>query len=193
MKLYYSSCAILGKVTDDESAVMNLLKKINDFLSWILGACSLVLVVVFTCVVFLQVMARNYLLISVPWTDEVALIFFVWSVLLGAAVGLRKRSHFLVDLFPKSYVRVNSLMDFIAGLLVLVMVVVFLWCGVTFTRMGLRRNFSSIIVSQAWLFVSMPLSSVCMLLFSAENIVHDTQRLKEAFFVRREAKSEGDV
>ena len=156
------------------------LKKLNDFLCSVLQSCSLVLVLVFTLVVLFQVIARNYLLISVPWTDEVALIFFVWSVFLGAAVGLRKRIHFLVDLFPRSWIRLNAFFDFFSSILVLGIVSVLLWGGSIFFHMGLRRNFSSIIVSQAWLFISMPISAACMVLFSIENIVVDFSRFKSS-------------
>ena len=160
---------------------MQPLKKLNDFLIRILQACCLFLVVVFTFVVCFQVLARNYLEISVPWTDEIALIFFVWSVFLGAAIGLRKRIHFLVDLFPSSWIKLNSFFDLFSSILVIGIVLVFFWGGSIFTHMGLKRNFSSIIVSQAWLFISMPLAAGCMILFSIENIAGDFTRFRNSF------------
>jgi TRAP-type C4-dicarboxylate transport system permease small subunit len=160
--------------------LVKLLKKTNDILCGVLKVCCLVLCVIFTLVVLFQVLSRNYLLISVPWTDEVALIFFVWSVFLGAALGVRKRSHFLVELFPKSCVRLNSFLDVVSGFLVLGMVGVLLWGGAIFARMGLRRNFSSIIITQMYLFVSMPIAAFCMLLFSIENLAGDLSRFRKA-------------
>ena len=156
------------------------LKKLNNFLIRILQACCLFFVVVFTLIVFFQVLARNYLAISVPWTDEIALIFFVWSVFLGAAIGLRKRSHYMVDLFPKSWVRLNAFFDFFSSVLVIGIVLVLFWGGSIFAHMGLKRNFSSIIVSQAWLFISMPLAAGCMILFSIENIAGDFTRFRNS-------------
>jgi TRAP-type C4-dicarboxylate transport system permease small subunit len=158
---------------------VKLLKKINDILCGVLETCCLVLCVIFTLVVLFQVLSRNYLLISVPWTDEVALIFFVWSVFLGAALGVRKRTHFLVELFPRSWVRLNSFLDLVSDFLVLGMVAVLLWGGAIFARMGLRRNFSSIIVTQMYLFVSMPIAAFCMLLFSIENLAGDLGRFRK--------------
>ncbi|MDR1978678.1 MAG: TRAP transporter small permease subunit [Synergistaceae bacterium] len=159
-----------------------LLKKINDVLCAVLKVCCLFLVAVFTLVVLFQVLARNYLLISVPWTDEVALIFFVWSVFLGAALGLRRRMHFLVELFPRSCVCLNSFLDVVSDFLVLGVVGVLLWGGAIFSWMGLRRKFSSILVTQAYLFVSMPATAFCMLLFSVENLSGDLRRLKQLLF-----------
>jgi TRAP-type C4-dicarboxylate transport system permease small subunit len=166
---------------------VGLLKKTNDLLCGLLKACCLVLCVVFTLVVLFQVLSRNYLLISVPWTDEIALIFFVWSVFLGAALGVRKRTHFLVELFPKSCVRLNAFLDLTSDLLVLGMAAVFLWGGALFAQMGLRRNFSSIIVTQTYLFISMPIAAFCMLLFSVENLAGDLGRFKKALSGREKS------
>jgi TRAP-type C4-dicarboxylate transport system permease small subunit len=160
---------------------VKLLTKINNALCVVLRAACLFLVIVFTCLVIFQVLARNYILISVPWTDEVAIIFFVWAVMLGSAVGVRKRVHYIVDLFPASYIRVNTLMDLAAGLLMFLIITVLLWGGVVYFKMGLSRNFNSVIITMAWLFICLPVSTVCMLLFTLENLITDIGRLKKAF------------
>ena len=66
---------------------MERLRKLNDFLCFVLTKVCLVMVLLFTCVVIFQVLARNYILVSVPWTDEVALILFVFSVALMYTQG----------------------------------------------------------------------------------------------------------
>lgn len=45
----------------------------------------------------LQVVARYVLLIPIPWTEELARILFSWSMLLGIAVGIRRREHVRVE------------------------------------------------------------------------------------------------
>ncbi|NLA91524.1 MAG: TRAP transporter small permease [Synergistaceae bacterium] len=157
---------------------MGALKRLNDVLCAILQACCLILVLIFTVTVLFQVTARNYLLISVPWTDEMSVILFIWSVFLGAAVGLRKRSHFLVDLFPESWKKTNSFFDLFSSVMILGIAVVLLWGGSIFFQMGIKRNFNSIIVSKSWLFISMPISAACMILFSIENIAADIKRFR---------------
>ena len=163
---------------------MKPLEKLNDFLCKCLRAVCLVLVSVFSCLVIFQVLARNYLLISVPWTDELAVIFFVWSVMAGAAIGVRKKTHYLVDLFPASYVRVNAVLEIAANILVFIVIIVLFWGGTIYFKMGMSRNFNSIIITMAWLFISLPISAGCMLLFSFENFMGDMSRLKKAFAKR---------
>ncbi|MDR1786465.1 MAG: TRAP transporter small permease [Spirochaetaceae bacterium] len=160
---------------------MALLKKINDFLSNLAFYLCSVLMAVYTLLVFLQVLSRNVIRISVPWCDEMALVFFGWSVFLGASIGLHKKTHYVIDFFPRSLVRMNRVMDLAADFFALVIIVLMLWAGSIFTKMGLRRAFSSIIVPQAWLFVCMPISAAFMVLFSIENIVTDAQKCAEAF------------
>jgi TRAP-type C4-dicarboxylate transport system permease small subunit len=160
---------------------MKLLKKVNDVLCMVLRAMGLVLVSLFTCIVMFQVVARNYIKISAPWTDEASVIFFIWAVMVGSAVGVRKRIHYLVDIFPASHIRVNAVMDLIAGVLVFAVIVVLFWGGVIYFKMGFSRNFDSIIITMAWLFISLPVSAGCMILFTIENLLIDIGRVKKAF------------
>ncbi|MDR1315484.1 MAG: TRAP transporter small permease subunit [Spirochaetales bacterium] len=160
---------------------MKPLKKLNDFLCAVLRALSLVLVSIFTCLVIFQVLARNYIKISVPWTDEMAIIFFIWAVMTGTALGVRSRVHYIVDIFPSSYVRVNTVMDMAANILVFFVIIVLFWSGITYFQMGLSRNFNSIIITMGWLFISLPVSAACMILFTIENFLIDIGRLKAAF------------
>jgi TRAP-type C4-dicarboxylate transport system permease small subunit len=147
----------------------------------VLRALGLVLVSLFTCIVIFQVLARNYLKISAPWTDEASVIFFIWAVMVGSAVGVRTRVHYLVDLFPASYVRVNAVLDLIAGVLVFGIIIVLFWGGTIYFQMGFSRNFDSIIITMAWLFISLPISTACMFLFTLENFITDIGRVKKAF------------
>src|SRR5688572_4792528 len=66
-------------------------------LSWLLVASVAVLVFP----VSLQIFSRYTALIpSYIWTEEMARFFFIWSIMLGAMVGIREGTHFVVDLFP---------------------------------------------------------------------------------------------
>lgn len=157
---------------------MKILRSINNAIVSLLKALCLGMVLVYTGVVVFQVLARNYFLISVPWTDEVALILFVWTVFLGAAVAVRQKVHFIVDLFSADRIRLNTFLDVIAGFFVLGMVLVLFYGGILFMPMGLSKTFSSIRVSQGWLYISMPVASGCMLLFTVENMVNDLRKLR---------------
>ena len=76
----------------------------------------------FVAVVFLQVISRNFLKVSMDWTSEVALLTFVWSVMSGAAVALSMRRHYMVDLIPVRYVKLNKGVLILSDLLVMALI-----------------------------------------------------------------------
>src|SRR5207244_8035030 len=67
------------------------------------GVC-LLLMVALTLDLMLGVFSRYVLVRTFTWYDEIARICFVWVVFLGAAVGVRRHTHFrlhlLVDRVP---------------------------------------------------------------------------------------------
>ena len=160
---------------------MAFLIKINDWLESVLKVSGAVLLFIFTSVVLLQVIARNYLQIAFTWTIEISLMTFIWAVFLGAAVAIRQRKHYIVEVFPSSFVRTNVLLDVLSDILGFVFIYVLIRGGWDFTIMGMQRYCSSIDVSQAWLVAAMPVSAVFMFLFSLEVFIGDLGRMSKAF------------
>ncbi|MDH5211534.1 MAG: TRAP transporter small permease subunit, partial [Betaproteobacteria bacterium] len=69
----------------------------GTLLSWLLVASVAILVFP----VSMQIFSRYTALIpSYIWTEEMARFFFIWSIMLGAMVGIREGTHFVVDLWP---------------------------------------------------------------------------------------------
>ena len=69
----------------------------SRLLSWLLVASVAVLIIPVT----LQIFSRYTELIpSYIWTEELARFCFIWSIMLGAMVGVREGTHFEVDLWP---------------------------------------------------------------------------------------------
>jgi TRAP-type transport system small permease protein len=111
------------------------------------------------------VLARNWLMISVGWTDEVALMCFVWSVFLGAAVAVRRRAHY-VDRHPARELRQrDQRLRLFGALACLPVIYVLLVHGYTFSDMGWRRFSVSLQLPLAYIFAAIPISAVAMILF----------------------------
>ena len=51
--------------------------------------------------VFVQVVMRYVFSMSFLWGEELSLFAFIWSVFLGAAVGVRRRIHLGFDFLPE--------------------------------------------------------------------------------------------
>ncbi len=133
---------------------------------------SVVLLSVFTFVIFLQVLSRNYFHWPLLWTNEVALACFMWTVFLGSAVAVRQKKHYVVEVFPRKFAALNLALDAIATVSIYVLIYVMIFHGYRFGKMGLKTFSTSIGISQAYFFFAIPVSGVGMLLFHLENTYH---------------------
>jgi TRAP-type C4-dicarboxylate transport system permease small subunit len=113
---------------------------------------------------FVQVIARYALLISTPWTEELARLFFVWAVFLGAAIGVKRNLHTRVDfLFVRLPPRVAALLLAGMDLLLAGMAVIMVLYGgqlVLSTRADLSTSLG---YPRNWFYLPVPLSGILML------------------------------
>lgn len=56
------------------------------------------LLILLSCVVFIQVLARKLMPIPLPWTEEVAKISLLWITYLGLAATFQQNYHIRIDL-----------------------------------------------------------------------------------------------
>jgi len=60
-------------------------------------------VAVLSVVVLLQVFFRYVLNYPLAWSEELSRFLLIWVVLLGAAIGIKRKSHFSVDIVFKKF------------------------------------------------------------------------------------------
>jgi TRAP-type transport system small permease protein len=73
---------------------MRLLNRVTDASAVALFVATLVLVNV-------QIVCRFVLSVSVPWTEEISRLLFIWLAYLGAAIGLREGTMIVIDTLPQ--------------------------------------------------------------------------------------------
>jgi len=139
-------------------------------LSWLLVASVAVLIIP----VSLQIFSRYTALIpSYIWTEEMARFFFIWSIMLGAMVGIREGTHFVVDLWPPMNARAQAAMRLVSSVFVLVFAAAFLWWGIDFTRFAFNR-ISELAELPLWVIhVAWPVAGATWLLFLGEQMWND--------------------
>ena len=77
----------------------------SELLSWLLAISLGILVIP----VALQIFSRFTALIpSYIWTEEMARFLFVWTIMIGAMIGVRESTHFEVDLWPRLSARAEA-------------------------------------------------------------------------------------
>src|SRR6266853_1726029 len=116
--------------------------------------------------VTLQIVSRYTALIpSWIWTEELSRFLFIWMIMLGAMVGVREGSHFVVDVLPDLPPRANAFLQIVTNFLVLVFALVFVWWGVGFVRFGWDQSSELAELPMAFIFMAWPVAGVIWVLF----------------------------
>ena len=138
-----------------------------SLLSWLLVASVAVLIIP----VSLQIFSRYTELIpSYIWTEEMARFLFVWMIMIGAMLGIHEGRHFEVDVWPRLAPRPQAELRLVSNLAVLVLALVFVWAGWSFTRFAWNR-ISELAELPLWLIhIAWPITGVTWLVFNGEQM-----------------------
>ena len=124
--------------------------------------------------VSLQIFSRYTELIpSYIWTEEMARFLFIWTIMIGAMIGVRESTHFEVDLLPRLPPRGEALARLLGRLGVLVAAFVFVWAGIEFTRFAWRRTSELADLPLWYIHVAWPVTGVTWIVFLGEQVVAD--------------------
>jgi TRAP-type C4-dicarboxylate transport system permease small subunit len=139
-------------------------------LSWLLAFSVAILVIP----VSLQIFSRYTSLIpSYIWTEEMARFLFVWTIMIGAMIGVREATHFEVDVWPRLPPRGEAMARLMGRLGVLAAALVFVWAGIHFTQFAWHR-ISELAELPLWLiYVAWPITGVTWLVFLGEQVLDD--------------------
>lgn len=128
---------------------------------------------VFTAVVSYQVFSRY--VEFVPrffWTEEIARFSFIWMLFLGAAIAVRRGTHFTIDLFSSAqHARFGRWLDVFVMIVVLFVAGSMVVGGVHFVEIGFKRISTTSGIALAWIYLAIPVSGASMMVFALEKIV----------------------
>ena len=122
--------------------------------------------------VTLQIVSRYTALIPAwIWTEELSRFLFIWMIMLGAMIGVREGTHFVVDVWPDLAPRPAALLQLVTNLLVLVFALVFVWWGIEFVRFGWDQSSELAELPMAYIFIAWPVAGVTWVVFLGEAFV----------------------
>jgi TRAP-type C4-dicarboxylate transport system permease small subunit len=139
-------------------------------LSWLLVLSVAILVIP----VSLQIFSRYTALIpSYIWTEEMARFLFIWTIMIGAMIGVRESTHFEVDVWPRLSRRSEAFVRLIGRIGVLAAALVFVFAGMHFTQFAWNR-ISELAELPLWLIhVAWPVTGLTWLVFLGEQVLDD--------------------
>jgi TRAP-type C4-dicarboxylate transport system permease small subunit len=122
--------------------------------------------------VAIQIVSRTFGVAFMVWTDEVTRVAILWVTFLGSAVGVRRHSHFVIDLLVEALpTRIGRLLRTGIQFVTFLVVLLLLWTGWQLSVIGLGRVYPITRISQTWAFASVPVGAALMLLFACEQYV----------------------
>lgn len=145
-----------------------------ELLNWLLAISVGILVIP----VSLQIFSRYTALIpSYIWTEEMARFLFIWTIMIGAMIGVRETTHFEVDVWPRMGPRGEAVGRLLGRLGVLATALVFVTAGIQFTEFAMNR-ISELAELPLWLIhIAWPITGVTWLIFLGEQIVDDVKTI----------------
>lgn len=81
------------------NAINNALGKVDNVLAKIERAICCTLIVVMSCVIFLQIICRA-LKFPLVWSEELGRFMFIWLIYISVCVSTQRESHLCCDILP---------------------------------------------------------------------------------------------
>ena len=141
-------------------------------LSWLLVLSVAILVIP----VSLQIFSRYTALIpSYIWTEEMARFLFIWTIMIGAMIGVREVDPFRGRRAAAAVAAGEAVARLLGRLGVLAAALVFVWAGIQFTRFAWNRT-SELAELPLWLIhMAWPVTGVTWIVFLGEQMARRPQ------------------
>ena len=139
--------------------------------SHVVEGVLLLMMVVLCLDVFLGVFSRYVMARTFTWYDEIARLLFVWIVFLGAAVGVRRATHFrlhlVVDRFSPGARRVAHVLGV---LIVMGFGLLLIQQGWKLVELGQYQRTPVMGLSKQYVYASVPAGGALIILYSLPHL-----------------------
>jgi C4-dicarboxylate transporter DctQ subunit len=147
-------------------------KSLLKVFDWLCDISSLVLLYVTVVVIFVQVIARYILKVSLPWTEEFARFAFIWLIFLANAMAERQKEHFRVSYFVEQAPRkVRYVFWYFGEALIFVFFCWLLYDCMTFVKMGARQIAPVMQLSMDYVYWGLPVAVILTLMNRTRNFI----------------------
>jgi len=146
------------------------------------AAVAVLIFAALTAVVALQVLNRLVLHLPIIWSEEAARFLFFWVVLLGAALSVRRRRHFVLDLTGRRDRVAGGIAGLLRDLLPDVCVLAFsaflLVQGIGYTHTGFLRTAANSGISMGYVYAAIPVFAALSMVYTAVTLLADVRAFR---------------
>lgn len=149
------------------------MNQIDYYIGKVMEAFLLISLFLTVGVTLAQVVFRYLLGSSLAWSQELALIGFVYSVLFGAVVCLQQREHLQVDIFDKAplwFKRISATLEFIVVTVVILVVLIYGF-QLFLNNLASGQIMGILPVQVAYVYLALPLCALFMLYFQIRRVM----------------------
>ncbi len=130
------------------------------------------LLIAFTVVILVDVACRYWLHIPLNWPAEGSILLFQWTVFLGAALAVRRRTHFALDLIVRRWsARARRAAQACVLLTMAATAVLLVRLGIEMTRRSWPSRYPTLPLSHGVAYLGIPISAALMLVFTVGHLV----------------------
>jgi TRAP-type C4-dicarboxylate transport system permease small subunit len=157
---------------------MEAFSRFNNCIDKVVTCTCIVLFAIMVCAAGAQIVCRYILGASLEWSEELARYMFVWSVLLGASMCVKRRSHVGVEIImmrlPEKF---RGYAMIFADVLSVVFFAILIIYGIEVTEITADQSSPAMEFPMGLAYVSIPISGFIMVLYSIEHIILDYKKL----------------
>lgn len=159
--------------------------KIMDFLNgWLKKFIGLSLIVA-TSLVFIQIIVRFLLpklniMVSVPWTEELARYLMIWIIFIGAAVAARKAQLIAVEsLVHATPVKLGKTIKYLAHIITMVFFLCIFIIGIEWAKFGLTEKSPTLQIPLIFINLAMSVGSAFIIMNTFALIIDNKVKNKD--------------
>ncbi len=151
---------------------MAAVRGVEGTITLVVEVVGMALLLIMVVVVSIGVFTRYILLNPVPWSDEAARFTLVWAAFLGAAVAVKKGSHYgilmLLNKFPPSLRRM-ILLGIALGMAVFMFIMVRM--GTNLMLMAAVQTSPALELRMSWVYLAIPVSGTLMMFYLVLDVI----------------------
>lgn len=149
------------------------MKRAADLVEKIQCLFSMILFITFLICIVIQILTRYVPFIRITWTEEISVYTFIWAILMGAAVMLKRNEHFAFEFFRS---RVTGAARLAVETLIYGIIFAFslyvAYCGLMLTKQFWNWTLTSITwISQRYVWSALIVSGLTMAFYALSNLV----------------------
>jgi TRAP-type transport system small permease protein len=144
-------------------------------------ALGVVLLVCMTAVVCLNIVSRYFFGYSFSWSEEAARYMMVWMTMIGAAMAIRKWSHFRLEFVEhKVSSRARLVLRRIDLFVALAIGLLLVWQGLVWLPLTNHQLATALQLPMSWFYAALPVAGMLIVLFSFEGLLDGLGQSKPA-------------